>query len=403
MLIEIVLGLAALSGDVNVCPQHRQRLDAIAQALERRPGEAMLFYWEAATWADCGQLESSLSALARTREAASGFLPVRAVGFEKVWDEPRFQRVYEEFESALPRIGERATVAYTVRGADLIPEGIAYDEPGGALYIGSIAKGELIRVRGDRQEVIADRRAGLVNVLGLAVDAPARRLYAVNTNALSPPADGSLRNEVLVFDLDKGALLGRLMASDAGQLNDVAVGASGYVYASDSRNGAVYQCPRDVDGEFKVLVAPGSLSGANGLAVAENGALFVAHTTGVSRVDVKTGAVTPLANSTRETVGAIDGLYWRDGALLGIQNATNPGRVIQIGLDESLTNIAEVRTLLSHHHPALNEPTTGALAGDRLLVLANSYVAVLDETGKIRDRSVPRDPVVLAIDLAKAQ
>ncbi len=395
MIVEFVLGLAALSGDVNACETHRQRLDGIAAALDRRPRDAMLYYFEAVTWADCDQTEAMLSALGRTQEFGAGFLPVRSIGFDKVWNVPAFQERYRQFEHALPRVGVDAPVAYTVSGADLIPEGIAYDERESALYMGSIARGEIIRIRNGKQDVFADRRAGLTNVLGLAIDSGNRRLYAVNTSALTE-AGGPARNEVVAFDLQTGAVTGRFTAAQARQFNDVALSPAGICYVSDSAAGVVYRGRMAEPGALEVLVKPGTFGGPNGLAVGD-GVLFVAHTTGIARVDVESGAVTPLTNETREAVGAIDGLYFRDGALFGIHNATNPGRVIRIELDADRTKIINIRTLLSHHHPALNEPTTGAMAGDRFLVLANSYVATLDEKGNIRDRSVLRDPVVLAV------
>jgi hypothetical protein len=400
MLIEIVLGLAGLAGDVTACPAHRERLEAIAGALERRPTDATLFYWAAATWADCAQLDPALAALARTQELGEGFLPIRAMGFEKIWSQPEFQKQYQALERQLPRVGDQAPVAYTVRGSDLIPEGIAYDQREQALYVGSTAKGEIIRVRNGEQETFADRSNGLVHVLGLAIDQSNRRLYAVNTSALSTAAERPIRNEVVAFDLEKGREIARFTAADAGQLNDVVIGDEGSIYVSDSQRGAVYRGRVSEGGALAPLVAPGSLGGANGIARGEGDALFVAHATGVARVDAKSGAVVPLVNNSRETVAAIDGLYWRNGTLFGIQNATNPGRVIQIELDEPRTRVIRVRTLLSHHHPALNEPTTGAFAGDRLLVLANSYIGMLDETAKIRDGSVLRNPVVIAIDLS---
>lgn len=397
MIVEFVLGLAALSGDVNACDKHRQRLDGIAAALDRRPRDAMLYYFEAVTWADCGQTEPLLAALARTQEFGAGFLPVRSIGFDKVWNVPAFQERYTQFEHALPRVGADAPVVYTARGVDLIPEGIAHDERHQALYMGSIARGEIIRLRNGKQEVFADRRAGLTNVLGLAIDPRSNRLYAVNTSTLTEP-DAPARNEVVAFDLETGAVAGRFNAAEAGQLNDVALSTTGILYVSDSAAGVVYRGQMAESGALEVLVKPGMFGGPNGLAVGD-GALFVAHTTGIARVDVESGVVTPLTNETREAVGAIDGLYFERGVLFGIQNATNPGRVIRIELDPTRTKITGVRTLLSHHHPALNEPTTGAIAGDRLLVLANSYVATLDEQGKLRDRSVLRDPVVLAVGM----
>ena len=62
----------------------------------------------------------------------------------------------------------------------------------------------------------------------------------------------------------------------------------------------------------------------------------------------------------RETIAAIDGLYVDGGALIGIQNVTNPGRVIRIHLRADGKGAERIETLLSHHHPAIDEPTTGS-------------------------------------------
>ncbi len=297
MLVEIVLGFASFAGDVSACPSHRERLEAIAGALERRPTDATLFYWAAATWADCGQLEPALAALARTQELGEGFLPIRTMGFEKIWSQPEFQKQYQALERQLPRVGDQSPVAYTVRGSDLIPEGVAYDEHAQALYIGSIAKGEIIRVRNGEQQTFADRRNGLVHVLGLAIDERNRRLYAVNTSALSAAAERPIRNEVIAFDLEKGREVARFTAQDAGQLNDVAIGEDGFIYVTDSQHGAVYRGRLSEGDALAPIVAPGSLGGANGITRAEADTLFVAHATGVARVDATNGTVVPLVNA----------------------------------------------------------------------------------------------------------
>jgi hypothetical protein len=85
--------------------------------------------------------------------------------------------------------------------------------------------------------------------------------------------------------------------------------------------------------------------------------------------------------------------------LVGIQNAVQPGRVIRITLDDAGVKATGVQTLLSHHHRELNEPTTGAVDGDRFLLLANSFVGALDDAGKLRPDIALRDPVVLEIPL----
>ena len=79
----------------------------------------------------------------------------------------------------------------------------------------------------------------------------------------------------------------------------------------------------------------------------------------------------------RQTVAAIDGLYQWQGKLIGVQNAPTPGRVILMTLSSDGAAITRIQTLLSHHHTALDEPTTGAVADDAFYLLAATGVAPL--------------------------
>ena len=97
--------------------------------------------------------------------------------------------------------------------------------------------------------------------------------------------------------------------------------------------------------------------------------------------------------------GACDGLYWHDGTLVGIQNGTNPGRVIRIALAEKGTGISGVTTLQSHHHSEFAEPTTGAIAGGALYAIANSYVGHFQSNGCIKDPDQLKPTAIIAIPL----
>ena len=182
MVFELIAA-AALSGDPASCTQNAPRLNAIAAALERRPTDGTLYFWEAATWADCRQLAPTLAALEKVREHGDGFLPIEPMGFAGVWSEPEFQKRRAAFEQALPQAGLSAPVAFRVQGKDLIPEGVAYDARSRSLYLGSIAHKKIVRMRDGKQETFAAQ--GLDAVLGLAADPKTRRLYAVSTNAIT--------------------------------------------------------------------------------------------------------------------------------------------------------------------------------------------------------------------------
>ena len=129
--------------------------------------------------------------------------------------------------------------------------------------------------------------------------------------------------------------------------------------------------------------------------------LYVAHSTGLAVIEPGTGEIKRVNNTTRETVAGIDGLYDFHGELIGVQNLTTPGRVILISLSRDGESITRVRTLLSHHHNALDEPTTGVITERGFYLLAATGVRHLNEQGGIDDpSSVPR-PTVLRIPLPR--
>src|SRR5471032_1684252 len=103
----------------------------------------------------------------------------------------------------------------------LIPEGIAYDAPSHSFFMGSIAKGKIVRIDADAS--VRDFADRLDPILGIAVDSPRRILYAVSTSALTEEGRKSRRNAVLAYDVDNARLLRRADVPAAMSLNDVTV------------------------------------------------------------------------------------------------------------------------------------------------------------------------------------
>ena len=376
----------------------RQMVTAIEGLLKQRPAEATLYFYLARFQGQLGDRKAAVAALEKVLELGDGFLPVNEEGFATVWDDPAFQSVLARIEARLPRM-DFAPTAIELEDKTVIPEGIAYDAPSKAFFIGSIAQRRILRVGEDRSvSEFAGARANLDHVLGIAVDAPRRVLYAVSTNGFVGEAEKNRKNAVLSFDVDSGKLLQRYDIADALQLNDVAIARGGRVFASDSQSGAIYEIPVRGPGPARAVVGPNQLRGTNGLAVSPDATrIYVAHSTGLAVVDIATGAVKRIANQTRENVSAIDGLYEHRGELIGVQNFTHPGRAILITLSRDGESIIRVRTLLSHHHPALDEPTTAAIAGDYLFVLAATGVTRYNREGRIERAETLKSPTVLKV------
>jgi len=399
LLLAICLAATAAAGQQGG-DDARRRIAAVEEALKQRPNDPALYFYLARFQAEAGNARASVAALEKVAELGSGFLPARDLGFEKVWDDPTFQAVVKRLAASLPRL-DFAPTAIELEDAELIPEGIAYDGRSQSFFMGSIAKKKIVRIEwGNAVSDFTRAGANLDSVLGLAVDSPRRTLYAVSTSALTDEGRKRPRNAVVAFDIDSGRLLRRTEVPEAVQLNDVAVARGGRVFASDSASGAIFEIP--AEGPARVVVAANQLRGSNGLAASPDASrLYVAHSTGLAVVDLASGRVQRVANATRENVAAIDGLYEWQGQLLGVQNTTTPGRVILITLSSDGAAVTQVKTLLSHHHNALDEPTTGAVTDRGFFLLAASGVGHYNDKGIIERRESLPKPTVVRIPLPR--
>jgi hypothetical protein len=398
-LLSLLLAFPVASLPQGASPSLLTRLEA---AVAANPSSTALLFFLSREQARTGDAKSAAASLTRLAQMSDGYLPPRADGFEKVWNDPQFSAAVAQLERKLPRL-DFAPVAFTIEDPALIPEGLAYDAASHAFFMGSIAEHKILRIDAQQHIVeFAGAAADLDSVLGLVVDSPRRRLYAVSTSALTEKGRQHLRNEVVAFDLVDGHLIERYEVPLAQQLNDVTVALGGRAYVTDSGSGQVFEL--QADRPARVLVGPGQLRGSNGIAASADGTrIYVAHATGIAVVDARSGAWKPLVNRTRENIAAIDGLYQYNGQLVGVENVTNPGRVVLMRLSHDGDEIVEVRTVLSHHHNMLNEPTTGAVQADSgyFYLLAATGVGHYNEQGNIVNADTLPTPTVLKVLLPR--
>lgn len=331
-----------------------------------------------------------------------GIVPVEHIGFDHAtWVDPAFTAVREQL-TAEDVATPTSPVWRTLSDPQLIPEGIAWDPKRRMHYVGSIHKKKVIAV--DAQGRVRDfsRAADRLDaVIGMAVDTRRDRLCAVSTNGFEQlPAGAPRRNAVVCWPLAGRAPAERIDLPDARQLNDLTFAPDGTLYTTDSLEGSLWRL-RPGSRTPERIGEPGGLRGANGVAVAPDGIVYVALNTGIARIDVARDEAMRLPQPDTLVSGGIDGLYWHQGDLVGVQNVSNPGRVIRLALGEGGRRITGLTVLQSRHHPQFNEPTTGTIVGDTLHVVANSHIAQLQPDRSLKDPGALRPTAIVAVPLRR--
>ena len=380
----------------------RARLERIQSLRKKRPKDSVLIFYEAITRIDLGDRDAAFALLRSLQERNLGLVPVRDAGFEGVWNDPEFQKIREKLANDEPRTPD-APVAFRLADPKLIPEGITYDPKQDRFFIGSVAQKKIVSTnRNGEVKDFSKPEDNLDCVLGLFVDAAHEQLYVVSTNGFLDEGQKQRRNAVVRYDLKSGLLVNRYDAPDANQLNDLTVTADGTIYATDSASGTLFR-KKPAEKMLTPVGAKGAVAGANGITLGADGSLYVAISTGIARINLSTATPTRLPQPDTVVTGGCDGLYWHRGDLVGIQNVTNPGRVIRIALADQGTRISGVTVLQSHHHPEFTEPTTGVIAGDALYMIANSYVGHFQPNGSMKDPEQLKQTAIVAVPLGSTR
>lgn len=395
---------ASAAANTEAQPSRLQaQLNRIRTLQQQRPADGLLVYYEALTLAQMHESQAAVDRLATLQGKRLGLVPTAGIGFEPIWDLPAFQQLRQRLSDDEERVAN-APVLLRQPDARLIPEGIAYDARRKLHYLGSVAQHKVIAVdqRGRVFQVSAPEDR-LDAVLGLAVDARRDWLCAVSTNGFEASGEKQLRNAVLCWQLGgKKRLAARVEIPAAKQLNDLAFAPDGSLYISDSAEGSLWHWQPSSGLAPQRVGEAGGLRGANGVAVSGDGkTVYVTLSTGIARVEPKTGEAQRMPQPEPLVTGGIDGLYWHQGGLVGVQNSPNPGRVIRLLVTDDGTRIEALTVLQSHHHPEFAEPTTGVVVGNSLHVIANSHVGRYQPDGRLEKPETLRPTAIVAVPLKR--
>ena len=307
-----------------------------------------------------------------------------------------------------------AGLVCTLPIADLMPEDLTFDKTSGAFIVSSIQHHSLYRVslpKGSNKdcelrELPLEAQAKRWPVLAVSFD-PVRKLVWMTSSAMPGfsgfPKEDDGRAALLAVDPRDAKGIRRFdMQSDApAVLGDMSVSADGTVYVSDSIGGGVYRVPGTMDktslDKAKLeKIADGLFSPQTPVLAADGKRVFVSeYPLGIAIIDLTgAGRVTELRHPANVAVTGLDGMYLVGDSLIGIQNGTEPERIMRFRLNHAQTEI-ESAEVIEQSTPRLGEPTHAVAVDGWVYVSANVGWNKVDDHGNLKEGASFTQPVLL--------
>ena len=315
---------------------------------------------------------------------------------------PSWNALLEKLSTNGASIGSFAA-AFTMPDSDFVAEDITFDPIGKRWLVSGIRRSVILSVdaKGSQRIFVKGGDKGW-GFLALAVDSAKNTLWSsAEAIPLAIGFDSTLagRAAVLRYDLTKGTLLQRydLPGSERHGAGDIAVAENGDLFIADTGDGALLVI-RNGSG-IQTLVPKGELMSPQGPAIAADGKhIYLAdYARGIARIDRSTGKIEWLKHSRNVALNGIDGLSAANATtLIGVQNGTNPNRVIRISLDNSGTTVTKVESI-AQNEESIKEPTHGVFVGRDYYFIANGGYGAFGDDGKLRAGERAIAPVIARI------
>ena len=358
---------------------------AARESLDARPGYPGALFNLALAEVLSGDSAASLQTLNTLLTRGIDFGADEMDEFAALRDMPGWDAYQQGIEALYKPVGE-AQVVLQLDVDRFVPEGIAFDSRGNA-YLGSIHRGQLIKVMAGEPQIISDR-AGHWSVFGMRFHDDGSLWFASAAIAqMAAAGDDAGKTGLFRIDPETGDVTHSAILphnADAQLLGDLVIKGDA-ILTTDSLSGAVYEY--DVaTGKFTTIVDPGEMGSPQGLVLDASGQfLYVAdYIGGLYRLSLAGGSKVKLAVPDSTTDYGIDGLYRYDNELIAIQNGIRPHRVVAYRLSEDGLRIEASRTLASNL-PEFDEPTLGVVRGDDFYFVANSHWNRFDTENRLPD------------------
>lgn len=270
--------------------------------------------------------------------------------------DPAFARVALEMKERAKRV-QKAEAVCTLPLPDLMPEDLTFDQAAETFVVSSIQHHALYRVRLPKageaectlQEIALEGQAKRWPVLAVSAD-PARGFLWMTACAMPGfthfPKEDEGKAALFAVDGTTGKVMRRFDLETGGPKvrGDMSVTAEGTVYVSDSIGGDVYRVQGDLKTATLEKIAGDLFSPQTPVLAADGKRLLIAdYSMGIAVVDLTqpnpSGQLAYLPHPESIAVTGLDGLYLAGDTLIGIQNGTEPERIMRFHLNPAQTEI----------------------------------------------------------------
>jgi hypothetical protein len=386
------------------------KIDSVTQVLQqaaeyrkagdwRRYSYAMKRIIELRPYAGSAKVElaAAYAMLDMKQEAFDGLVRMQASGY--AWDlskDERFKNLHgtglwdyllQNYAANAVPFG-KGKLETTLPGGDVLLESLAWDAKRGKMLAGSVRTGEISVVDGGKLMPLVkpDKTNGLWGAFDLFADAKSDRLW-VASSAI-PHVKHAAENDygraaLLAFKLSDGSFVAKYPVPDDGRphlLTAVTANTRGDVFVADMLTAQVFKLEGDA---LRLVVQNPRLATIHAIAAtADNRFLYFAdHELGLFGLDLATGRAFDVLMPDHFTPWGIESLYAWNGQLVAVQNAFPPKRVMRLTMSADGHRIERAKAVDAAQKP-FELPTRGAVAGDRLLLIANSQKGKYDGEGK---------------------
>ncbi len=277
---------------------------------------------------------------------------------------------------------------FKLEGTPLVVEGMTGHTQSSLLIFGDCIskKIHIYSLEGRLIRTIDTEKFGVLSLFGSKVNSSGQILWVVGNCKVSADNKPCL----LEIDLNNGELKELYLSNEfAHTFNDITLTKDEQVFITDHVSGGLYTLNKSKDSVEKFLFGD-QLKNANGIC-SDGVDLFVSTSNGFLKVNPSTKKVMKLS-FTDFRIAGIDGLYYYENSLIGIQNVFYPLAISRFFLNQERTKIDSAKIL--HIDPNSKEiPTTGAIIAHKLWFMKNTNITALNfENGRVID-SIKLKPI----------